>query len=283
MSLDQLCDEHGRFAVLAIDHRDSLRAVLAPHDPSSVNAASITAFKIDLVRELAGQLTGVMLEPEYSIPQVVDAGVLPPEVGFSAALEAQGYLDDPGAAPTRLLDGWSPAAAAAAGAACGKLLVPYHPDHPLASAQEAVAADVNDQCCAARLPLLLEPLFFGLSSPAERRRVVIETVSRFAAIRPGVLKLPFPIDPSASPGERRAACAEVTERSPVPWVLLSGGGTFASFAGQLADAVAHGCAGFTVGRALWAEAALADGAERIEVIRTLVAPRFAELRAILSG
>ena len=71
-----------------------------------------------------------MLEPEYSIPQLLDAGAVPPGVGFLAALEAQGYLADPGAAPTTVLDGWSVAQAAASGAAAAKLLLPYHPDHP---------------------------------------------------------------------------------------------------------------------------------------------------------
>ena len=96
MSLEGI-SHHGRFGVLAIDHRDSLRAVVAPNDPSSVSAESITGLKRELVGALAAGATGVMLEPEYSIPQLLD-GTLPDGVGFTAALEAQGYAADPEAA-----------------------------------------------------------------------------------------------------------------------------------------------------------------------------------------
>ena len=93
VSLDGISDG-GRFAVLAIDHRDSLRAVLTPDGPDSVGADAITDLKRELVGTLAEGATGVMLEPEYSIPQLLD-GTLPVGVGFTAALEAQGYAADP--------------------------------------------------------------------------------------------------------------------------------------------------------------------------------------------
>ena len=102
-----LADDRGRFAILAIDHRDSLRQFLRPADPASLTGGEITALKIELVAGISDLATGVMLEPEYSIPQVIDAGVLPAGVGFLAALEAQGYLDDPERSPTTILDGWS--------------------------------------------------------------------------------------------------------------------------------------------------------------------------------
>ena len=126
MSLSELSDD-GRFRVLAVDHRDSLRAFLRPDDPDSVAATELTAIKRALVATVSPKATGVMLEPEYSIPAVLD--VLAPGVGFLAALESQGYLADPGAARTSLY--WSvDDAGRCGGAAVVKLLLPYHPDHP---------------------------------------------------------------------------------------------------------------------------------------------------------
>ncbi len=107
MTLDAISNDDGLFGVFAIDHRDSLRTFLAPEDPFGLDAAELTALKIELIGAMAHLATGVMLEPEYSIPQVIDAGVLPEGVGFLAALESQGYLGDPGAAPTEILEGWS--------------------------------------------------------------------------------------------------------------------------------------------------------------------------------
>jgi tagatose-1,6-bisphosphate aldolase len=282
MTLASVRHPDGVIRVLAIDHRDSMRAFLAPDAPDSVAPSRLTAIKADLARAVLPHASGVMLEPEYSIPQLRDAGAVPAGVGVIAALEAQGYLADPGAAPTAMLAGWSPAAALASGAAAAKLLVPYHPDHPLAAAQEQVAADVLAECRQAGIPLVLEPLFFGLASPAERQPVVLRTVEHFAALGPDLLKLPFPVDPAAET-DRRAwadACRRVTERAPMGWALLSGGGSFDAFAAQLAAAFDQGCGGFMVGRALWGEAARANDADRQRIIDELVLPRWERLAAL---
>ena len=282
MSLDGI-SEGGRFAVLAIDHRDSMRAVLAPGDPDSVDSGAITDLKRELVGALAAGATGVMLEPEYSIPQLLD-GTLPDGVGFTAALEAQGYAADPEASATRILDGWSVEAAAGSGAAAAKLLVFYRPDRPRhAEAQERVTANILAECRRASIPLVLEPLFYGLEDPSARRGLVIETVERFAAMDPHLLKLPFPVDPAHEPDREvwAEACAEITARCDVPWTLLSGGGSYESYRDQVEAAVSAGCQGFMAGRALWGEAALAPPHERARIITEVVAPRLAELRSIV--
>ena len=129
--LDDLANDKRRFGVFAIDHRDSLRAFVRPDDPDSLTAQEITDLKDQMVRAIAPDATGVMLEPEYSIPQLIDSGAKPATIGFTAALEAQGYLGDPEKGPTELLDGWSVEQAKASGASCAKLLLPYRPDRPL--------------------------------------------------------------------------------------------------------------------------------------------------------
>lgn len=274
---------NGRFAVLAIDHRDSLRAVLAPDDPDSVTSEAIVDLKRDLVTGLAHQATGVMLEPEYSIPQLLD-GTLPSAVGFTAALEAQGYMADPEASPVALLEGWSVQAAADCGAAAAKLLVLYRPDRPHAAAQEQAAADILAECQRVGIPLLVEPLFYALDDPTVRPQIVLDTVDRFAPMGFDVLKLPFPVDAHHDPDRAKwaAACSEISARCDMPWTLLSGGGTFEIYHSQLEVAMASGCAGFTVGRALWGEAAMAAPPDRPAVIDDLIAPRLAALRNLVT-
>jgi len=277
MGLADLCDEQGRYRVLAVDHRDSLRLFLEPTAPETVPDALMTSIKSDLVRAISPHATGVMLEPEYSIPQLIEDGSLAGGVGFLAALESQGYLADPGAAPTTLL--WSVEEAAASGAAAAKLLLPYHPDAPLAEAQRAVAADVLAECRRVGIPLVLEPLFYGLDDRARRAAVVLATVEHFASTGADLLKLPFPVDPElvTDRAERVAACAAVTERCEQPWALLSGGGDFDIFAEQVAAAVEAGCSGFMVGRALWGQAARCPVGDRQRVIEQVVLPRWRRL------
>jgi tagatose-1,6-bisphosphate aldolase len=278
-----ISDSNGAIRVLAIDHRDSMRRFLRASDPSSVAASEITELKADVVRALIQHASGVMLEPEFSIPQILDAGLIPSRVGVIAALEAQGYHDDPAATVTTVLDDWSPSLARSAGAAMVKLLLQYRPDSPLAHEQENVAKHVLAESERAGISLVLEPMFWGLANPVEQSAMVIETVRRFAEMSPGVLKIPFPGD-GADTSVSARACEKITElcsAANVPWALLSGGGTFERFAHQLEVAVTAGCSGFMVGRALWGEAALANPTDRLKLLRELVAPRFQQLNEIV--
>jgi tagatose-1,6-bisphosphate aldolase len=284
VGVQSISDSDGSIRVLAIDHRDSMRQFLSPSNPSGIDAAQITALKVDIVGALIDQASGVMLEPEFSIPQVIDAGLVPQHVGVIAALESQGYLSDPEACITSVLEGWSPKLALAAGASMVKLLLPYRPGSPTASAQEAVARQVIAECNAAGIPLVMEPLLWGVSTPTQQCELILETVVRFAAMAPGVLKIPFPGD--ANSPEAQYACATITaicEKQNIPWAVLSGGGTFERFEHQLSVAVGEGCSGFMVGRALWGEAAVAPPEERPALLRELVAPRFDRLNAIVRG
>jgi len=278
-----IADPDGGIRVVAIDHRDSLRVLLSPEHPDAISAAEITAFKIDVVAVLAPGASGVMLEPEYSVPQVPDAGVLPLGVGFMLALEDQGYLADPGRQPTRVMPGWSVAAAVASGAAAAKLLVPYRPDAPLASAQEDVARTVAAECLALNFPLVLEPLVYGADEPHEHSALVLETVRRFAPIGAAVLKLPFPGRGRAAPQVAAAACEQITGLCPMPWAVLSGGGTFESFEAQLTLARRAGCAGFMVGRALWGDVIGVPADDRRRLLTRVVAPRLERLGDIVRG
>jgi tagatose 1,6-diphosphate aldolase len=129
---------------------------------------------------------------------------------------------------------------------------------------------------------VLEPLFYQLDDPSLRPKLVLETARRFAALGPDLLKLPFPVDPS-DPDEDHwfAACRTISEIAPMPWVLLSGGGSFETYLQQVEVAVRAGGSGFMVGRALWGEAALAPADERSRVLDEVVRPRMRRLRAII--
>jgi tagatose-1,6-bisphosphate aldolase len=270
--ISELADQDGRFSILAVDHRDSLRHFLRPDDPDSITPEELTALKIELVAGVADLATGVMLEPEYSIPQVIDAGALPQGVGFLAALESQGYLDEPEKSPTAILDGWSIEQAQASGAAAAKLLLAYRPDGRLAAEQERIGREVVAACHAIGFAIAVEPLFYGLGPGDDRTVIVVETARRFAAMGPDLLKLPYP--------GTLSACEEITDIAAMPWAMLSGGGSFDEFAEQLAVAAGAGCSGFMVGRALWGEAVKASPTDRPAIITELVRPRFARLCAI---
>ncbi len=273
--IDELCTDEGVFAVLAIDHRDSFRAVIE----GDVSNEEITQFKTELVSGVGAQASGVMLEPEYSLPQLVNSGAVKGSQGFMAALEAQGYMQDPWAGPTTVLDGWSVEAAKNMGASAAKLLLPYHPDRPEhAEAQRDFVTQIAAKCAQVDLALLVEPVAFGM--PNERRgEIVLETVRQLTDLPIDVMKIEFPGNPDDADGWADA-CAAVDAACRQPWVLLSSGVTFEAYRDQLAVAFANGCSGFTGGRAVWRPATDAAVEQRAEAISGVVSDQFAELRAL---
>ncbi len=281
-------NEAGIFTILAADHRDALRAILAPQAPDRVPSHRLTEAKLELLRALGADATAVMLDPEYSAAQAICARALPGTLGFLAAVEAQGYLGDPAAHHTTLLDGWSVEKAKRLGANGVKLLVLYRPDvEEIAQRQDEVIAAVVAECARHDIPLFLEPVAYPIADErsdaaafARRRRaVVVGSVRRLCRLQPDVLKLPFPVDVRHEPdrGVWRDACAEVDDAADVPWALLSGGDPYELFAEQVDTACRAGAAGFMVGRALWGDAVTA-APERRRRLRTDVArPRLRDL------
>lgn len=281
----------GVFTILAIDHRDSMRAVLDPEDPGRLPAAALTAAKLELLRALGTEATAVMLDPEYSAAQAIAARALPRSVGFLAALEAQGYLGDPTARQTSLLDGWSVEKAKRLGASGIKLLVLYRPDSAIADAQDAMISAVVADCARHDIPLFLEPLAYATEPEvpvgsaafaAQRRRIVVDTVRRLGALGPEILKVQFPVDTAheTDRGVWEDACAELDAAAPVPWALLSGGDPYEAFRDQVRVACAAGASGFMVGRALWGDYVTAPPADRPRLMEEVVRPRFRELAAL---
>lgn len=260
-SLQQCSTSRGAISVLALDHRNNLRAALRPQAPETVTATELTAFKVQVMELLASASTAVLLDPEVGAAQCVAAGAVPGSVGMLVAVEASGYTGNPTARQSGILPGWSVAKTRRMGANAVKLLVYYHPDAPTAHEIEDLVQKVAADCAENDLPLFVEPLSYSLDpahkklAPDERRRVVIETARRLAPLGPDVLKAEFPLDIDAVSDEKEwgAACAELSEACGIPWVLLSAAADFETFARMVTSACQNGASGVAVGRAVWKE------------------------------
>ncbi len=284
--LQQCADETGRFVMLAADQRGNLRRALDPSDPDAVPAQALTGFKVDLMAALSRDVSAVLLDPEYGAVQSISAGAVSGSTGLVVALEATGYVESSHDRRSGILPGWSAAQAEQIGASAAKLLIYYHPDAPGAAEQEALIAQTAIQCALVDLPLIVEPLSFPLNADpldgGEKRRVVAETARRLGAID-GVdlLKMEFPALPS-EPDEWEAACRDLDEAAPVPWVLLSAGVEFDTFARQAEVACASGASGVLAGRAVWKEATAMNSEERLAFFSTIGRDRLAILSKIVN-
>lgn len=289
--LQQCSTSRGAISVLALDHRNNLRAAMRPEDPSSVTPQEIATFKTEVVASLAPKATALLIDPEFGAAQSIAAGSLPGTVGLLIAVEASGYVGDPGARISRVLPGWSVGKIRRMGATAVKFLAYYHPKAPTAAAIEGVVREVADMCAEADIPLFLEPLSYSPDpavkklSPEERHDVVLETARRLVMPGVDVLKAEFPLDAKADPDETHwaAACAELTAASRAPWVLLSASVTYDTFLRQVTVACQNGASGVAVGRAVWQEAPTLTGAERSAFLNQVAAPRMARITQLVDA
>ncbi len=274
--LSRVTNADGHFNVLAVDHRDALRSEFDPDDPGSVSAETLTQFKADMIAGLGDAPSGVMLEPEYSLPQLLRTRSVPASIGVFGALEAQGYHHsgaDGSASVNDFMPDWSADQLMRMGGDGAKILVLYRHDRgDHTGAQDRFVRAAVSQAHHAGLPLLVEPVPYDIADAADRQKVIVESVRRIAPMGPMILKVPFP---------GGGACEELNDATGShPWALLSWGVPYPEFRDQLSEAVEHGCAGFTVGRALWREALAPD--TRAQAVEDYVKPRFAELCVIAS-
>ena len=269
--IQDLLNDQGQLTVLALDHRDSLRAEF----PAGAVDQELVQFKIDVITAFGGLPSAVMLDPELSIHQVLEAGHVPNGVGTLCALEAQGYLDDPEAQTNELM--WTPSQAKAAGASAAKLLVLYRPDRGSSTeAQDDLIRTAVAGCAQVGLPLLVEPVPYDLEGVEDREATILASVERIQKLGPDIIKMPFPSD-AATPDRWRDACQAVDDVCEVPWAVLSWGAHFEVFVRQTRVACDNGASGFMAGRAIWKEAVGAS--DRPAFLRDTAIPRFTELVA----
>lgn len=274
----------GVFTIVALDHSASFRQALRPDAPETVTFEEAVSARMALVRALAPHASAVLLDPVYGLGPALASGALPGHVGLLVSLEDGDYAN-PAEPRGRLLAGWSVAKIKRLGASAVKLFFYYHPDDgPAAQAQETLVADVVRDCRRFDLPLFAEPLTYG-ANPADRRRVVVEAARRISRLGIDVLKIEFPldVDHEADPAAWALACQELSAACRVPWVLLSAGVDFETFAAQVRVACRAGASGYLAGRAIWQEAARLSGEARAAFLRQTAAPRLQTLAAIATA
>jgi len=287
VNLLRLADRTGRFKMLAIDQRDSLRNALAKatgRDPKEITYEDIAATKAVITEVLAPHSTATLVDPVYGFPRAVK--LIPGHVGILVATEETGY-ERAGVGgksrKSRLIDGWSVAKAKRCGANAVKLLMYYNPEAAgdVVAHQQQLVRTVGEECLREDIPFLLElvtyPIEESSADTAEfaRKRPLhtIESAREFSKddYHIDILKLEFPGDlkysrqfcqgvfdgkdrpPVYDVEQLQAYCHQVNDAARRPWVILSGGVAIKEFLMNLELAVEAGASGFLCGRAIWKE------------------------------
>ncbi len=272
----------GVFGIVAFDQRSSYRKMM-PHALGGWR--HLAAVKREISQALSQSASAVLLDPVYGLPAAMH---MSGRAGLLMALEQSGYQGDSHSRQSQLLPGWTPAKIRRLGANAVKLMVYYHPQHPLAAETERFVTEVVADCHRQDLPVFLEPMSYSIQPDiskgsrvfaGHRSEIVIETAQRLSETGADVLKLEFPVDIQHDTDETswRRACTRLSEVCAVPWVLLSAGVDFEQFKPQLEVACQSGASGFLAGRAIWKEAVVMSAAERADFLREVARPRLHQL------
>ncbi len=281
--LGRIADERGRFRMLAIDQRGSLKRMLERSLSREVKYNDLAAIKRVIVKTLAPYSSAVLIDPVYGYPEAIK--YFPKKVGLLIASEETG-AEKVGATgeerKSRLIDGWSVSKTRRLGADAVKLLVYYRTDvsPKVIQHQQELVAQVGRECQNHDIPFVLEVVSYPFQngeakdtpSYAKRKpQMVFDAVHEFSKekYKVDLLKVEFPADlkfcrefaDGAFDAQKRESvytlsdvndfCRRVTELSRVPWVVLSAGVDIREFIENVAIATKNGASGFLCGRAIW--------------------------------
>lgn len=233
----------GQFAMVALDQRESLRAMLRQRGKDDATEA-VTRFKLAVARELGPHASGLLIDREYGYDLVAER-LLPDSCGLILAGD---LLDQPTGEPVRdtaFDTSLDLEAARAEGAVALKLLVLWKQDGR-DDERVAQAATFVERSRAAGLVSVLE----GVTSPASDDAIV-EAARAFGGLGPDVYKVQVPGRGKLPMAEQVRACERVDAVLDVPWVVLSNGVEPPDFPHAVEAACRAGASGFLAGRAVW--------------------------------
>lgn len=267
----------GKYLMLALDHRGSLRKLMNLENPDGVRDEDVVALKARIIEPLKDEFSGILIDPLYGLPayrQVFEAQSKSKAKPYLLSIEESGYREEQGERYSKLQ--YKAAQLKEWGASGVKLLVYFDPHGKSAEHQTGVAKEALQEAHSQNLPLFLEIVTYARESArAGVGQATIEAMEMLGArgVKPDVWKLEFP--------GSAEVCGQITElASGAPWILLTRGASFEQFAKELRISVERGAEGFLAGRALWQEVMDYQGAAQDKFLTETVPARFAEISEI---
>ena len=283
--ITKLADSNGRFKMMAIDQRGSMKHALAEalsKTDDTVTYEEIAEVKTSITRVLAPYATAVLTDPTYGYPYSIME--IPRDVSLLLAFEESGYVTEgvgENERASKPIENWSVEKAQRAGADAIKLLIYYNPDasEPACKHQQDFVRYVGEACEKHDLPFLLEIVSYALEGTTksvdfakQKPDLTFRGVAEFSKpkYRVDILKLEFPADLKYTDeyrtrsfyagesayelSEVRDFCKQLDATSALPWVILSAGVDIEEFIEDVKLATEAGASGFLCGRAIWKDA-----------------------------
>jgi sulfofructosephosphate aldolase len=237
--------------MVAMDQRESLRAMLAAHTPGPVPDSDLTKFKLAVATELGPHASGFLIDRTYGFDQVLSDQLLPPSCGLILAADRLRHPPEGGPVVETSIDyEITPAHVRERGVAAMKLLLVWRPDADRDKRLE-MAAEFVRRCAGAGLLSILEGVVRP-TSDSDFDQLQLEAAAELGSLRPSLYKAQVPRR-GVDQAEVGRVCERISATVPVPWVVLSQGVTIEDFPTAVRTACHAGASGFLAGRAIWSD------------------------------
>jgi len=243
--LSRISDDRGRFLMLALDQRNSLRRMLNEKHGSSSDEL-IKIVKRSILKVLSPFVTAVLVDPEYAYPEFLK--YIDPGTGVILSVEKSGYFEDerfPGERRSTLVYDEVVKDAKRWGCDAIKLLIYWNDDvsEDTKNHQRNLVRKVGDTALREDITFILEILTYGPKKGETEQ--ILGALKEFS-------KDEYHVDLFKIEALKDITKDEVKNATNgKPWVILSGGVDIDVFEERLIQNVNLGCSGVLAGRVVW--------------------------------
>ena len=270
-ALRDLARPSGALAMVALDQRESLRTIIAERTGVALDQVTdedIRRFKVATAEILTPAASAILLDTQFGLGPVLDAGVRASSCALIVAADALTQTRGEAVAETDLDRAVDVPLARKTGAMALKLLVLWRGEVSRRRLEGVVAAFL-DRCRAAGVLAVLEGVVrapAGAASDArdgrdsfDREAEIVASARFLSALGPDLYKVEVPLHGRGPANELRDRCAELDRAIGRPWVVLSQGVSIDDFPSAVEAACSAGASGFLAGRAIWTDSIGAGG------------------------
>lgn len=275
-------DDTGLFSMVAVDQRESLRAMLAGSGVPPVTDERLKEFKVEVALALSPVASAMLVDTDYGLGPILEADALADGCDLIVALDVIDY-DAQGVAQATslrkdLVGGtWDKRVAGF------KYLLLWTPGAWLGCDESDIQQFIEESARAgvhSVLEVIVREEDGSHPTPERQADMVVQAAKDMATLAPTLYKTEVPFRNLAPASAVTRVSGLITETINCPWVVLSGGVAGDQFPDAVRSTAQGGAEGFLAGRAVWSNATALVGAAsksylENESVRTLAGLRSA--------
>jgi sulfofructosephosphate aldolase len=257
LTLDAIARPGGGFAMVAMDQRESLRAMFDQAGAGRPADDVLVQFKMDVAAALGPLASGFLIDRHYGVDRLRSEGILPDSDGLILAADALQQEDGGPVEETELDEAVVGGATDLEGVSALKLLIIWRRDERREHRVELADRFIRR---SAELGLLsvLEPVVRATPAELDARtwdmdEAIVEAARELSPLGPSLYKAQVPMAGMGDSEAQRRASERLGAAIGAPWVVLSQGVERDGFAAAVRAACRGGASGFLAGRALWSD------------------------------